>query len=130
MERKKLLIIEDSKTQANAVAAHLTQHDIDVLIANDGPQGLRMATVMKPELILLDVNLPSMNGYQVCRRLKRDPETADIPVIMLTAAASPEETEQGLAAGADDYIHKGADATDNVIAAVMQHGFIEGYGGM
>lgn len=60
----------------------------------------------------------------MCRRIKRDPETKHIPVIMLTAATSPEETEKGLTAGADDYIHKDGQATENVIAAAFSHGII------
>lgn len=118
----KLLIIEDSMTQANTIAAHLASYEIDVMIANDGPQGLRLAAFMMPDLIILDVNLPSMNGCQVCRRLKRDPKTADIPVIMLTAATSPEQTTMGLEAGADDYIHKGQDAPEQVIKAIRLRG--------
>ncbi len=124
MERKKLLVIEDSKTQAIAIAAQLSSFDVDVILAHDGPQGLRMIAGMKPDLVILDVNLPSMNGYQVCRRVKRDPDTANIPIIMLTAAMSPEETKEGLAAGADDYIHKDGEATQNVIAAAFAHGLI------
>jgi len=124
MKQKKLLIIEDSNTQAIAIAAQLSTYEVDVIIANDGPQGLRMASAMRPDLVILDVNLPSMNGYQVCRRLRRDMDTAHIPIIMLTAATSPEETTKGLAAGADDYIHKGADAIQNVINAAFSHGLI------
>lgn len=63
MYRKKLLLIEDSQTQALAIAAQLSGFEVDVILAHDGPQGLRMVSGMRPDLVILDVNLPSMNGY-------------------------------------------------------------------
>lgn len=114
-EKPKILIIEDSETQALQVAAHLSRFDISVLIAKDGPQGLRLADVHQPALIVLDVNLPSMNGYQVCRRIKRDISTQNIPVVMLTTANTPADKLKGLNAGADGYIIKGATAIDQLL---------------
>ena len=101
-----IIVVEDSPTQAQEIAAYLSEREVKVLIASDGPQGLRLAAECNPSAIVLDVNLPSMSGIQVCQRLKRDPETADIPIIMVTAADSSEDALEGLDAGADDYIPK------------------------
>lgn len=113
-DRKKLMIVEDSLTQARAIAAHLSG-GIDVVIAVDGLQALRLVTVQQPDLIILDINLPKLSGIQVCRRLKRDAETSLIPIIMLTAATSAEQMQEGLMAGADHYIYKGMRATQELL---------------
>jgi len=120
-----ILIIEDSSTQAQQVAAYLSSYDIDVLIASDGPQGLRLIKAHKPGLVVLDINLPTMNGYQVCRRLKRDPETANIPVIMLSSRAEAESKIQGMSAGAIEYIPKDEFAIDNLLDALEDLNFID-----
>ena len=101
-----VLIVEDSRTQAHQLATRLKEHDIDVLIAYDGEQGLRLAFEHVPDAVVLDVNLPGMNGYQVCKRLKRYLATAEVPVFMLSAADDADHTMEGLNVGADDYIPK------------------------
>ncbi|HEX2619322.1 MAG TPA: response regulator [Phototrophicaceae bacterium] len=113
-KQKKLMIVEDSLTQARVLAAHLSR-EIDVVIATDGSQALRLVAVGTPDLIILDINLPKLNGIQVCRRLKRDPETANIPIIMITATTNPEQMKEGLAAGADKYLLKGEHATEELL---------------
>jgi DNA-binding response OmpR family regulator len=115
--QKRLLIVEDSPTQARAIAAYLSD-DVDVVIATDGFQALRVVAVEQPVLIILDVNLPKMDGIQVCRRLKRDPQTAHIPIVMLTSATSSEQREEGMMAGADQYILKGPDATQELLKII------------
>lgn len=122
-----IVIVEDSATQAKQVAAHLTEHDIDVIVANDGPQALRLIAYHKPDLVVLDINLPKMDGYQVCRRLKRDPETREIPVIMLTHAAEAEDKMQGMEAGALDYIPKSQFAVKRLIEVMNELGLLEGH---
>jgi DNA-binding response OmpR family regulator len=122
--RKKLMIVEDSMTQARAIAAFLSS-DVDVVIAMDGTQALRLVLVELPNLIILDVNLPKLNGIQVCRRLKRDPETAHIPIIMLTAATSAEQMEEGIMAGADHYIRKGTHATEELLDAIRDYKLLD-----
>ena len=112
------VLVEDSPTQAIEVAATLKVHGFAVLTAQDGIEGLDMVYQHRPALVVLDVQLPKMNGYQVCHRLKRDPATASIPVIMLTVADSSEETFAGLQAGADDYIPKDMFAADNLTSAL------------
>jgi DNA-binding response OmpR family regulator len=114
-----VLLVEDSPTQAKEIAANLKKCGLEVRIAEDGITALRMVDEFQPDLIILDVNLPKMDGYQVCRRLKRDTATAHIPVVMLTIADSSEATISGLEAGADDYIPKDIFATDNLIATLQ-----------
>jgi DNA-binding response OmpR family regulator len=120
----KVLLIEDSATQAHEIAASMSYYNIDVLIARDGPQGLRIAVELQPDLIVLDINLPTMSGYQVCRRLKRDPKTQAIPVVMLTSSDSPDAMMEGLDAGASDYIPKDAFASENLASTLQSLGLI------
>ena len=120
-----VLIIEDSKTQADQVAYHLSKHDIDVIIAADGLQGLRLVNAYQPDLIVLDVNMPKLNGYQVCRRLKRDPETAGIPIIMLTSATNSTEVQSGYEAGADEYIAKDMFAIEHLMTTMAGMGLFQ-----
>ncbi len=116
-----ILIVEDSPTQAQGLSTTLSSYHIRTLVATDGLEGLRAASEHHPSLIILDVNLPLMDGYQVCRRLKRDPNTAHIPVIMLTISDSSDATVQGLEAGADDYIPKDVWATDNLLTTLRAY---------
>lgn len=120
-----VLIIEDSSTQAKLTAAQLSAYDINVVLAEDGVQGLRCVDAVEPDLIVLDVNLPKMDGYQVCYRLKRDENTKHIPVIMLTSNDSSEDALKGLAAGADDYIPKDVFAIQHLLSALVTLGLLE-----
>lgn len=119
------VIVEDSPTQAKQIAANLASHNVQSIIAYDGPEGLRAIDEHKPDLVVLDINLPTMDGFQVCRRLKRDPNTRDIPVVMLTSADDSEATLQGLEAGADDYIPKDMFAAENLTSTLMALGIIK-----
>src|SRR4051812_20227782 len=110
-----VLLVEDSKTQAKQISDVLVSVGLEVQHAEDGPEGIRMAIENQPDLIVLDIQLPSMDGYQVCRRLKRAEETKDIPVIMLTDKSSTKETMTGLKAGADDYIPKDIFAAEHLL---------------
>lgn len=120
-----ILLIEDSITQADQIAANLRRQGFQVTVANDGPEGLRAVDEFQPDVVLLDINLPSMNGYQVCSRLKRDPNTAHIPVIMLTASDSSDDILRGLNVGAVDYIAKDAFATDNLLTTLQALGLVK-----
>jgi two-component system response regulator RpaA len=120
-----VLLIEDSPTQAQEIAGQLSQYGIDVLIAEDGPQGLHLAASRNPDLLVLDVNLPSMSGFQVCRRLRRDEQTADLPVIMLTSSGGADDMLEGLDAGATDYIPKDEFAIENLLATLQLMGLID-----
>ena len=112
------LVVEDSPTQALEIVAALKTQGFQVVTAEDGVAGLEVAYQQRPALIVLDVHLPEMNGYQVCRRLKRNPDMASIPVIMLTSVDSSAATLAGIEAGADDYIAKDQFATENLIATL------------
>ena len=104
--RPHILVIEDSADIRYFLAA-LLESRYEVLVADSGEAGLEMARAnMRPELILLDVMMPVMDGYEVMAQLRRDPRTADIPVIFLTALSSVEEEQRGLDLGATDYITK------------------------
>lgn len=119
-----IVIVEDSDTQAQQVAGYLSGRGISVMIAKDGPQALRLITGNKPDIVVLDINLPTMNGYQVCQRLKRDPATAHIPVIMLTSAAEAKDKLRGFEAGALDYIPKDEFAVDHLLATLDRMGLL------
>ena len=125
MTRPHVLLIEDSATQAKQIAAQLRQYGLTVDIAGDGPEGLRAVDEQRPDVVLLDINLPTMNGYQVCSRLKRDQNTAHIPVIMLTSADGSDEILEGLNVGAVDYIAKDAFAVENLLATLEALGLID-----
>ncbi|MBZ0294807.1 MAG: response regulator [Anaerolineae bacterium] len=118
------LLIEDSKTQAAQIKETLESVGLEVRLAYDGPDGLREATDNPPALIVLDVKLPTMDGFQVCRRLKRNPVTQDIPVIMLTERADPKATMSGLRAGADDYIPKDIFAAEHLVNTLQELGIL------
>lgn len=118
------LLIEDSKTQAAQIKDTLESVGLLVRVAYDGPDGLRDALENPPSLIVLDVKLPSMDGFQVCRRLKRSPATQDVPVIMLTEKADPKATMSGLRAGADDYIPKDIFAAEHLINTLQELGIL------
>ena len=120
-----VLLIEDSKTQAAQIQATLESLGLRVTVAYDGPEGLRAALENPPSLIVLDVKLPTMDGFQVCRRLKRAAETQQIPVIMLTEKDGAQATLSGLQAGADDYIPKDIFATEHLINTLTELGILE-----
>jgi CheY-like chemotaxis protein len=120
------LLIEDSQTQAAQIKETLESVGLQVRVAYDGPDGLRAVMENPPDLIVLDVKLPTMDGFQVCRRLKRNPATKDIPVIMLTDRASAQDTLSGLQAGADDYIPKDIFATEHLVTTLQELGILKG----
>jgi DNA-binding response OmpR family regulator len=120
-----VLLIEDSKTQAAQIKEILESVGLRVRIAYDGPEGIRDATDNPPSLVVLDVKLPSMDGFQVCRRLKRNPATENVPVIMLTDKADPKATMSGLRSGADDYIPKDIFASEHLITTLQELGILE-----
>ena len=101
----RILIIEDNKlTQAQL--AHILDEKYNLSFADDGLAGLAAVPQIKPDLILLDFNMPKMDGYQVCKILKGDTNTQEIPLIFITSLSSEKEKVQGFEAGAEDYIVK------------------------
>lgn len=106
--RKTVLIVEDSPTQAIHLQSALSHKGLEVLCAVNGRQGIRLAQENHPDLIVLDVQMPEVDGFEVARTLKASPETADIPIIMFTRQDSPDAVQRGLETGAVDYIPKDA----------------------
>jgi CheY-like chemotaxis protein len=120
-----ILLVEDSQTQAAQIKMVLENAgDIEVKVAYSALEGLNLAREVSPALIILDVVLPDMDGFQVCRRLKRDPVTMAIPVIMLTEKSSANATASGLQAGADDYIPKDIFAAEHLIDTLGELGLL------
>jgi DNA-binding response OmpR family regulator len=120
-----VLLVEDSKTQAEQIAEVLASVGLEVQVVTDGPEAIRIAIENPPDLIVLDIQLPSMDGYQVCRRLKRAEETKHVPIIMLTDKASTKETMTGLKAGADDYIPKDIFAAEHLVETLRELGVLD-----
>ncbi len=106
MSGQKILVIEDDRDIAELVEYNLAREGFQVTRAYTGEEGLQRAKTIGPDLILLDLMLPGLDGLDVCRSLKRDDETDHIPVIMLTAKSEEADIVAGLEIGADDYISK------------------------
>ena len=107
-ERPRVLVVDDLPRNIDVIAG-LLMDDYEVLVATNGEKALRLARGRpQPDLLLLDIMMPEMDGMEVCRRLKRDPATADIPVIFITAKGETEDVTAGLDLGAVDYITKPA----------------------
>ena len=105
----KILLVEDHEELWDFLSRRLKRRGFEVVLAHDGQAGLDMARAEQPQVILLDMNLPVMDGWTVARRLKDDPATAAIPIIALTAHALAGDREKALAAGCDDYHPKPID---------------------
>ena len=103
---KKILIVEDYPHIVDVLKIRLESAGYQVVAAGDGQEGLNLARSEKPDLIMLDVMLPKINGYKVCRFLKFDAKYKNIPIFLLTARGKPEDIETGKATGADEYIIK------------------------
>jgi CheY-like chemotaxis protein len=99
----RLLVVEDSEASRDGLARHLRRKGYETLIALDGRQGVEVARAEKPDLILMDMSLPVLDGWEATRHLKAAPETRGIPVIALTAHAVAGDRERALEAGCDDY---------------------------
>jgi len=105
--RRRVLIIEDDEDIANSIRYNLEREGtFDVRIAGTGEDGLKEIQRTAPALVLLDINLPLMSGVELCRRLRRDEETARIPILVLTARTDESDRVLGLQLGADDYVVK------------------------
>ena len=102
----KILIVEDDETLRSVLRYNLVKEGYQSVLAGDGLQALDLARQEKPDLIILDLMLPGMDGLEVCRALKRDRETASVPIIMVTARGEEMDRVVGLELGADDYVVK------------------------
>jgi CheY-like chemotaxis protein len=99
----KILMIEDNEQNRDALSRRLQRHGYDVITAIDGRQGITMAQAEIPDLILMDLNLPDVDGWEATRILKEAPETRAIPIMAMTAHAIAGDEERALQAGCDDY---------------------------
>lgn len=108
-DKKAVLVVDDASENIDVLAGIL-KGPYKVKVAKDGERALKVAgKAPHPDVILLDVQMPGMDGYEVCRRLKADPETAGIPVVFVTGNAEPEEVQAGMALGAVEYLTKPVD---------------------
>ena len=104
--KRRLLVVDDEPSIAKIVRKQLEVAGYDVTVAVDGLEGLNKARELMPELIVLDVMLPKMNGTDVCKALKGDPKTSQVPILMLTAKAQRQDKDVGLEAGANAFLTK------------------------
>lgn len=104
---KKILMIDDSATSLVMNRIVITKHTPhEVLTADNGPEGLKLAALLKPDLILLDVMMPGMDGLEVCRKLRSQPATAKIPVVLLTYRSGDDIVRRGFESGCNAYLNK------------------------
>jgi len=106
MGKGTILVIDDEKDLLELVRYNLEKEQFDVILARDGESGVEIARKHRPDLIILDVMMPGMDGLEVCRRLRAEERTAKVPLIMLTARAAESDRVVGLEMGADDYVTK------------------------
>lgn len=106
MPGQRILIVEDEDAIVEVVSQTLRRHGYETAAAADGDSALEMAFSLRPDLVILDLMLPKMDGWEVCRRLKADRQTASVPVLMLTARREERDVVEGLEIGADDYMKK------------------------
>jgi len=106
MDKKRILIVDDEEDILKVLRFRLEANNYEVLSASDGQEGLNKARSEKPDLIILDLMLPKLDGYKVCRMLKFDENYKAIPIILFTARAQASDKELGMEMGADAYISK------------------------
>src|SRR5262245_25174389 len=105
----RILIADDNADNLDIFRTRLAAQDYEIIVANDGEEALAKATEHAPDLILLDVMMPKLDGFEVCRRLKSLPSLPFMPIIMVTAMADSKDVIAGLEAGGDDYLTKPVD---------------------
>lgn len=111
---KKVLVIEDDPATLRLIGYSLQHEGYQVLTASNGLEGMRKVQDEKPDLIVLDVMLPGIDGFEICHRLRSEPATAQLPILMLSAKAQEIDRDTGLKVGANDYLAKPADPLEIV----------------
>ncbi len=106
IEGSKILVVDDNAQNLELIVAYLDTIDCKISTAVDGVEALDKVQAEQPDLILLDIMMPRMSGFEVCRKLKSDPATRDIPIIMVTALNELGDIERGVESGTDDFISK------------------------
>jgi DNA-binding response OmpR family regulator len=112
MSKRKILVVDDSTLVAEAVKAKLEANNYDVQLAFSGEEALDKVTAEVPDLMILDVYMPGIDGFEVCRRLREKPETQSLPIVMLSSRGNIKEKLAGFRVGADDYLVKEFDLLD------------------
>jgi two-component system, OmpR family, alkaline phosphatase synthesis response regulator PhoP len=102
----RILIADDNTQNRELLEAYLADEGHEILMTADGRQTVDVATERQPDLILLDIMMPKLSGYEVCEKLKADPRTRNIPILMVTALRDMADIEKAVAAGADDFLSK------------------------
>lgn len=118
--KKKILIADDQNTVLMLERMMLSQAGFDVSEAHDGEEALTRAAADKPDLILLDVTMPKMDGYEACRRLRARPETRDVPIVLVTTRSEFANMQTGFAAGCNEYVTKPFNAVE-LVATVRRY---------
>src|SRR6266478_2074464 len=101
-----ILIVEDSRTQAEQLKYMLEEHDFHVITTRNGREALDTLRQRKPTLVITDITMPEIDGYELCRRIRAEEQLAELPVILLTALSDPQDVFKGLECGADNFITK------------------------
>lgn len=110
--KHKILVVEDNDDNRLLVSRILRHHGYEVVEAADGEEGMMKAKVEKPDIIMIDIQMPKLNGFEAIKLLKGDPETGQIKIIALTSFAMPGDKDKVLSAGADEYISKPVDTRE------------------
>jgi twitching motility two-component system response regulator PilH len=113
-----VLIVDDSPTDQHVIARALENHGFETLVASDGEEALMLAAARHPDVILMDVVMPGMNGFQATRKLSKNPMTAEIPIVMVTSKDQETDKIWGLRQGAVEYLMK--PVGDKELVAVVQ----------
>jgi len=121
MSRKKtILLVEDDEFLAELYATKLKLEGYDVILATDGERGYKLANEKNPDLILLDIILPKMDGFEILKKLKTQNKTKSLPIILLTNLSQKDEVKRGLDLGADDYLIKAHFMPSEVILKIKK----------
>lgn len=120
LKNHNILIVDDNPTNLSLIVDYLEDSGLNILVSQDGESSLKRAKYAKPGIILLDVLMPGIDGYETCRRLKNEPETQDIPIIFMTALSSTEDKVKGFEVGAVDYVTKPIQPAE-VLARIKLH---------
>ncbi len=112
MATSKILIADDNPTNVELLEAYLSDFDCQIMASGDGRDTLDKVASFQPDLILLDIMMPKLSGFEVCRKIKDDPATKRIMILMVTALSEPGDIERGVTAGCDDFLSKPINKTE------------------
>ena len=119
MVTTRILVVDDDAMNREIMEAYLLMEQYEVALANNGRQALKLVPEFKPALVILDVNMPDMNGYEVCRRLRADASLTHLRIMIITGYSDKDEQQKGLAAGADAFLTRPFDG-DVLLAQIRR----------